>query len=148
MRSPRTALSAQSGPIHAFGEEVEPRCRRLRVFCGGRATGANRCGVRPVRKASHLSAELWWCIRLGSNQQPLPSEGSTLSIELRMHAGAILLAQRFLPHFGLAAGLIPVRAPAKSAPPGAFRWGAENAATDCTVARYSLTSGIHALLDL
>jgi hypothetical protein len=24
-----------------------------------------------------------WCARLGSNQQPLPSEGSTLSIELR-----------------------------------------------------------------
>ena len=26
-----------------------------------------------------------WCARLGSNQQPLPSEGSTLSIELRAH---------------------------------------------------------------
>jgi hypothetical protein len=27
----------------------------------------------------------FWCARLGSNQQPLPSEGSTLSIELRAH---------------------------------------------------------------
>src|SRR5260370_29520417 len=27
--------------------------------------------------------EMYWCARLGSNQQPLPSEGSTLSIELR-----------------------------------------------------------------
>ena len=29
-----------------------------------------------------------WRARLGSNQQPLPSEGSTLSIELRAHIGA------------------------------------------------------------
>ena len=28
-----------------------------------------------------------WRARLGSNQQPLPSEGSTLSIELRAHIG-------------------------------------------------------------
>src|SRR3979490_2623258 len=36
--------------------------------------------------AFHVSpcfASLSWCARLGSNQQPLPSEGSTLSIELR-----------------------------------------------------------------
>ena len=55
-------------------------------------------GEGAVGRVGYLSADLWWCIRLGSNQQPLPSEGSTLSIELRMHAGAILLAQRFLPH--------------------------------------------------
>lgn len=30
-----------------------------------------------------------WRARLGSNQQPLPSEGSTLSIELRAHAAKI-----------------------------------------------------------
>ena len=34
-----------------------------------------------ARDENHLQNP--WCARLGSNQQPLPSEGSTLSIELR-----------------------------------------------------------------
>ncbi len=43
-------------------------------------------GVTALTAASSTKAEASehdWCARLGSNQQPLPSEGSTLSIELR-----------------------------------------------------------------
>lgn len=35
-----------------------------------------------VTQATEFKSQIW-CARLGSNQQPLPSEGSTLSIELR-----------------------------------------------------------------
>ncbi len=56
-----------------------------------------------------------WCARLGSNQQPLPSEGSTLSIELR--------TQRADCRRGGRAGW-PGAAEVRSTPRAAFRVGA------------------------
>ena len=47
----------------------------------GKRAGAGSRGDRQLEKPGRASK---WCTRLGSNQQPLPSEGSTLSIELRM----------------------------------------------------------------
>ena len=43
-----------------------------------------RLSEKIVCRGSNCKVESW-CARLGSNQQPLPSEGSTLSIELRAH---------------------------------------------------------------
>ena len=45
-----------------------------------------------------LGAGAAWCARLGSNQQPLPSEGSTLSIELRTHRLRMIARGRWNVH--------------------------------------------------
>ncbi len=47
------------------------------------AVAFNILAEEAARKKEGKNKE--WCARLGSNQQPLPSEGSTLSIELRAH---------------------------------------------------------------
>jgi Phage integrase family len=54
-------MMAQAGPPSVAIREAGP--------AAGDETAENQYG--------------YWCARLGSNQQPLPSEGSTLSIELR-----------------------------------------------------------------
>ena len=50
---------------------------------------ARRAGAKHLRRKASV-----WRARLGSNQQPLPSEGSTLSIELRAQREAAILAVR------------------------------------------------------
>src|SRR5580658_7603422 len=52
-----------------------------------RHTSASGCNLGVVQESRNRQIRenpcQDWCARLGSNQQPLPSEGSTLSIELR-----------------------------------------------------------------
>jgi hypothetical protein len=91
----------------AFSENLLKSLPGKRILsassCGGKATATranepatDRGNGKPGNFAATthglptLAAQVFdngktWRARLGSNQQPLPSEGSTLSIELRAH---------------------------------------------------------------
>jgi hypothetical protein len=69
------------------GARTPPRARPTCATLPGRSR-QRQTGIKPSHAPldiGHVDSgvETRWCVRLGSNQQPLPSEGSTLSIELR-----------------------------------------------------------------
>jgi hypothetical protein len=66
----------------AGSERMCGLCARLRRPEDIARRWKNKRAWRTWRKPL-IEIDSLWCARLGSNQQPLPSEGSTLSIELR-----------------------------------------------------------------
>src|SRR3990167_8965280 len=92
-------VDAKAGPAHSRSAVVSGQSEGRRAaqegcecFCAA-ALSSNRVWWRlsqapNTRQISDLDEP--WRARLGSNQQPLPSEGSTLSIELRAQRFCIL----------------------------------------------------------
>ena len=83
-----------SGGIALHRGERNPRGTPSATgLCRGRRQAAAKAGTasrkQNFRSSPMTIAMRWWCARLGSNQQPLASEASTLSIELRAHDGSV-----------------------------------------------------------
>lgn len=85
----KAALSDPANPLarqflHAVVTEICVDAKKCRIR-GNRAQLASTISRWKGNEEEVPSDLSDWCARLGSNQQPLPSEGSTLSIELRAH---------------------------------------------------------------